>query len=376
MRNINQFDLPSKSYPNDDQVKLIPAFLNKFARSRDVNYLFKFANKISKESSISEKNKKWLEWYSKYQKSCDFVKNENNNLPRISYPNLPICDSVEEIKLLIRNNQFLIIEGETGSGKTTQLPKICIEMGLTSQGLVGVTQPRRIAARSVAERIASEMDSKVGDFVGWQIRFDKKISQKTALKVMTDGLLLSEINRDRLLSDYKVLIIDEAHERTLNIDFLLGYLWKLKEKRPDLKVILSSATVDATKFSNFLRGAPVFKVSGRTFPVEIEYLNDNELDEDMEALVVKSVLKIIKCYGNKDILIFFSTEREIKEAQVALKKLKLNQCEILPLFSRLVLMSKIRFLRKAIKDGSFCQLISQRRQLRCQILVLSLILAK
>ena len=166
MRNINQFDLPSKSYPNDDQVKLIPAFLNKFARSRDVNYLFKFANKISKESSISEKNKKWLEWYSKYQKSCDFVKNENNNLPRISYPNLPICDSVEEIKLLIRNNQFLIIEGETGSGKTTQLPKICVEMGLTSQGLVGVTQPRRIAARSVAERIASEMDSKVGDFVG------------------------------------------------------------------------------------------------------------------------------------------------------------------------------------------------------------------
>ena len=232
MRNINQFDLSSKSYPNDDQVKLIPAFLNKFARSRDVNYLFKFANKISKESSISEKNKKWLEWYSKYQKSCDFVKNENNNLPRISYPKLPICDSVEEIKLLIRNNQFLIIEGETGSGKTTQLPKICVEMGLTSQGLVGVTQPRRIAARSVAERIASEMDSKVGDFVGWQIRFDKKISQKTALKVMTDGLLLSEINRDRLLSDYKVLIIDEAHERSLNIDFLLGYLWKLKEKDP------------------------------------------------------------------------------------------------------------------------------------------------
>ena len=349
MRNINQFDLSSKSYPNDDQVKLIPAFLNKFARSRDVNYLFKFANKISKESSISEKNKKWLEWYSKYQKSCDFVKNENNNLPRISYPKLPICDSVEEIKLLIRNNQFLIIEGETGSGKTTQLPKICVEMGLTSQGLVGVTQPRRIAARSVAERIASEMDSKVGDFVGWQIRFDKKISQKTALKVMTDGLLLSEINRDRLLSDYKVLIIDEAHERSLNIDFLLGYLWKLKEKRPDLKVILSSATVDATKFSNFLRGAPVFKVSGRTFPVEIEYLNDNELDEDMEALVVKSVLKIIKCYGNKDILIFFSTEREIKEAQVALKKLKLNQCEILPLFSRLSINEQNQIFKKSNK---------------------------
>ena len=208
-------------------------------------------------------------------------------------------------------------------------------MGLASQGLIGVTQPRRIAARSVAERIASEMDSKVGDFVGWQIRFDKKLSKKTALKVMTDGLLLSEISKDRLLSDYKVLIIDEAHERSLNIDFLLGYLWKLKEKRPDLKVILSSATVDATKFSKFLRAAPVLKVLGRTFPVEIEYLNDNELDEDLEVLVIKSVLKIIKCYENKDILIFFSTEREIKETQVALKKLKLNQCEILPLFSRL-----------------------------------------
>ena len=215
-------------------------------------------------------------------------------------------------------------------------------MGLTSQGLVGVTQPRRIAARSVAERIASEMDSKLGDFVGWQIRFDKKLSKKTALKVMTDGLLLSEINKDRLLSDYKVLIIDEAHERSLNIDFLLGYLWKLKEKRPDLKVILSSATVDATKFSSFLRGAPVFKVLGRTFPVEIEYLNDNELDEDIEVLVVKSVLKIIKCNENKDILIFFSTEREIKEAQVALKKLRLSQCEILPLFSRLNINEQVQ----------------------------------
>ena len=178
MRNINQFDLSSKSYPNDDQVKLIPAFLNKFARSRDVNYLFKFANKISKNPRYLKKIKNGWNGTQSIKNHVILLKNENNNLPRISYPKLPICDSVEEIKLLIRNNQFLIIEGETGSGKTTQLPKICVEMGLTSQGLIGVTQPRRIAARSVAERIASEMDSKVGDFVGWQIRFDKKISQK------------------------------------------------------------------------------------------------------------------------------------------------------------------------------------------------------
>ena len=334
MVNLNELSLESDKYPGKEQIKFIPDLIRNFARSKDVHYLSKLIQKISEESSVIRKNERWSDWYSKYQKSYEMVSKKNDLNPHITYPNLPIRDSVAEIKKGISSNQFLIIEGATGSGKTTQIPKICVDMGLGGHGLIGVTQPRRIAARSVAERIADEIESKIGDFVGWQIRFDKQLSSTTTVKVMTDGLLLSEINKNQFLNDYKVIIIDEAHERSLNIDFLLGYLWRIRDKRPDLKVIISSATIDAQKFSRFFNNAPILKVSGRTFPVDIKYVESDE-ENDPEKLMTQSVLTIIQNYDEKDILIFLSTEREINETLIALKKLRLNQFEILPLFSRL-----------------------------------------
>ena len=348
MVNLNELSLESDKYPGKEQIKFIPDLIRNFARSKDVHYLSKLIQKISEESSVIRKNERWSDWYSKYQKSCDMVSKKNDLNPHITYPNLPIKDSVAEIKKGISSNQFLIIEGETGSGKTTQIPKICVEMGLGGHGLIGVTQPRRIAARSVAERIADEIESKIGDFVGWQIRFDKQLSSTTTVKVMTDGLLLSEINKNQFLNDYKVIIIDEAHERSLNIDFLLGYLWRIRDKRPDLKVIISSATIDAQKFSRFFNNAPILKVSGRTFPVDIKYLESDEEDES-EKLITQSVLTIIQNYDEKDILIFLSTEREIKETLIALKKLRLGQFEILPLFSRLSAREQNRIFVKTNK---------------------------
>ena len=247
MVNLNELSLESDKYPGKEQIKFIPDLIRNFARSRDVHYLSRLIQKISEESSVTRKNERWSDWYSKYQKSCDMVSKKNDLNPHITYSNLPIKDSVAEIKKGISSNQFLSIEGETGSGKTTQIPKICVEMGLGGYGLIGVTQPRRIAARSVAARITDEIESKIGDFVGWQIRFDKQLSSTTTVKVMTEGLLLSKWHKNQFLNDYKVIIIDEAHERSLNIDFLLGYLWRIRDKRPDLKVIISSATIDAQK---------------------------------------------------------------------------------------------------------------------------------
>ncbi|NVM98830.1 ATP-dependent RNA helicase HrpA [Arthrobacter sp. SDTb3-6] len=294
----------------------------------------------------------------------------------ITYPAaLPVSERREDLMAAIAANQVTIIAGETGSGKTTQIPKMCVELGLAEKGLIGHTQPRRLAARTVAERIASELDVKIGEEVGFQVRFTGHVGPQTKIKLMTDGILLAEIQRDKLLRKYSVLIIDEAHERSLNIDFILGYLRQILPQRPDLKVIITSATIDPERFAEHFASpggpAPIMEVSGRTFPVEIRYRplsgpakgeDDDELgagadrnrhggnredggnrEEDRDPLdAVGDAVEELSREAPGDILIFFSGEREIRDAAEALRgRIKTNprlrDAEILPLFARLSL---------------------------------------
>ena len=277
----------------------------------------------------------------KYQKSHEIFLKRQAKQPKPQYDGtLPVHERLDDIKTAIQNHQVTIICGETGSGKTTQLPKICLELGRGVAGLIGHTQPRRLAARSVAERIAEELGSNIGEAVGYKVRFNDHTSRDAYVKLMTDGILLAETQTDRFLTAYDTLIIDEAHERSLNIDFLLGYLKQLLPKRPDLKVIITSATIDAERFSRHFNHAPVIEVSGRTYPVEILYRPLNEQDEDeaeieMADAIVDAADELAR-YGEGDILVFLAGEREIREAAEALRKSPLRRDdEILPLFARL-----------------------------------------
>ncbi|MDO5710426.1 MAG: ATP-dependent RNA helicase HrpA [Micrococcales bacterium] len=280
----------------------------------------------------------------------------------IAYPEqLPVCARRDDIAAAIRNNQVVIVAGETGSGKTTQLPKICLELGRGVNGQIGHTQPRRIAARSVAERIAEELDIELGEQVGYQVRFTDHSNRDTLVKVMTDGVLLNELRRDRDLRRYDTIIIDEAHERSLNIDFILGYLKQLLPRRPDLKVIVTSATIDPEKFSRHFasdgRPAPIIEVSGRTYPVEVRYRplvrsqpsrkpggQPEDVEIDQVAGIVEAVEELWTEAGSADrgrdgagegILVFLSGEREIRDAADALTGLDLPGTQILPLYARL-----------------------------------------
>lgn len=258
----------------------------------------------------------------------------------IEFPeNLPVSQRKAEIQKLIAENQVVVIAGETGSGKTTQLPKMCLELGLGTKGLIGHTQPRRIAARSVAMRIAEELNTEPGGVVGYKVRFNDQISEQTQVKLMTDGILLAEIQTDRFLNQYDTLIIDEAHERSLNNDFILGYLKQLLPRRPDLKVIITSATIDVERFSRHFNNAPIIEVSGRTYPVEVRYrpiveLKDEESEQDQLQGILNAVDEL-QAEGRGDILIFLSGEREIRDTAEALEKQDLKYTEILPLFARL-----------------------------------------
>ncbi|MFT7598261.1 MAG: ATP-dependent helicase HrpA [Acidimicrobiales bacterium] len=257
----------------------------------------------------------------------------------ISYPpELPISERVAEISAAITDHQVVVVAGETGSGKSTQLPKICLELGRGVEGRIGHTQPRRLAARSVAERVAEELSVSVGNEVGFAVRFNDRVGANTRLKVMTDGILLAEIQRDRMLTGYDTLIIDEAHERSLNIDFLLGYLKQLLPRRPDLRLIITSATIDTERFSQHFGDAPVIEVTGRTHPVELRYrpLSGPEVAEDRDQSqgICDAVQDLVR-EGPGDILVFCSGEREIRDAADALGELKLNDTEIFPLFARL-----------------------------------------
>ncbi|MGF1665010.1 MAG: ATP-dependent RNA helicase HrpA [Acidimicrobiia bacterium] len=256
----------------------------------------------------------------------------------ISYPDLPITERRHDLLATIAEHQVVIVAGETGSGKSTQLPKLCLEARRGVAGLIGHTQPRRIAARSIAERVAEELGTEVGGLVGYTVRFADQVGDDTLIRVMTDGILLAEIHRDPRLGRYDTIIIDEAHERSLNIDFLLGYLQRLLPDRPDLKVIITSATIDTARFAEHFGGAPVVEVSGRTFPVEVRYrpLDDPDQPEprDQPQGIADAVAELA-AEGTGDILVFCSGEREIGDAADAITELNLRHTEILPLFGRL-----------------------------------------
>ncbi|MDP4536791.1 ATP-dependent RNA helicase HrpA [Alkalimonas collagenimarina] len=256
----------------------------------------------------------------------------------LNYPaELPVVGKKDDIKAAIAKHQLVVIAGETGSGKTTQIPKICLELGRGVAGMIGHTQPRRLAARSVSNRIAEELSCEQGKEVGFKIRFGDHTSEHTLVKLMTDGVLLAEMQQDRFLNQYDTIIIDEAHERSLNIDFLLGYLKQLLPKRPDLKVIITSATIDPQRFSKHFNDAPVIEVSGRTYPVEVRYrpgLEQEDKDRDQLQGLFDAVEELYR-EPPGDILVFLNGEREIRDTADALQKLNLPHTEILPLYSRL-----------------------------------------
>ncbi|MFC3117046.1 ATP-dependent RNA helicase HrpA [Cellvibrio fontiphilus] len=270
---------------------------------------------------------------------------------QIEFPPLPVCEKRDEIAQIIANHQVVVLAGETGSGKTTQIPKICLSIGRGVKGLIGHTQPRRIAANTVANRIAEELKTTLGDKVGYQVRFSDQSTENTLIKVMTDGILLAEIQNDPFLNKYDTLIIDEAHERSLNIDFLLGYLKQLLPKRPDLKLIITSATIDLERFSQHFNNAPIIEVSGRTYPVEVWYRplyefensDDSEAEPDQYAAIVDAVheIELHEKTGSGqrggDILVFLSGEREIREAAEALRKAQFAHMEVIPFYARLSL---------------------------------------
>ena len=263
-----------------------------------------------------------------------------DNLPTPNFPDeLPVSERRNEIIEKIQAHQVIVITGETGSGKTTQLPKICLTAGRGINGFVGCTQPRRIAARTIATRVASELNTQVGHAVGYKVRFSDHIGPESYIKFMTDGILLAETQSDRYLEQYDTLIIDEAHERSLNIDFLLGYLKQLLPRRPDLKVIITSATIDTLRFAKHFNDAPIIEVSGRTYPVEVFYhpLADEKENQDkqLQEAIVDAVDEISIYDKQADILIFLPGEREIRETTETLRKHRLFNTEILPLFARL-----------------------------------------
>jgi ATP-dependent helicase HrpA len=260
------------------------------------------------------------------------------SVPRIRYPQaLPVSQHRDEIAVAIRDHQVVIVAGETGSGKTTQLPKICLELGRGVRGMIGHTQPRRLAARTVAERIAEELAVPVGAAVGWKVRFTDRAADDTLVKLMTDGILLAELSSDPMLLQYDTLIIDEAHERSLNIDFVLGYLKRLLPRRPDLKVIITSATIDPDRFSRHFDGAPVLEVSGRSYPVQIRYRPYGEVvdDDRDQTQAICDALAELRAEGPGDVLVFLSGEREIRDTADAVRALGLPDTDILPLYARL-----------------------------------------
>ena len=263
-------------------------------------------------------------------------------------PALPVSQKRDEIARAVAAHPVVIVCGETGSGKTTQIPKILLAMGRGAAGMIGHTQPRRIAARSVAARIAEELQVELGGLVGYKVRFHDRVGVRSVIKLMTDGILLAETQGDPLLRAYGTIIIDEAHERSVNIDFLLGFLKKLLEKRQDLKLIVTSATIDAEKFSSHFNGAPVVEVSGRLYPVEVRYRpvggdqEDTTRDEEENALAA-AVQEACRA-GPGDVLVFLPGEREIRDAAEVLRRSPLN-LEILPLYSRLSVAEQDRVFR-------------------------------
>ncbi len=273
--------------------------------------------------------------------SAQRVNQRRSSLPRIQYPeDLPVSARAAELIELIKGNPVIVVAGETGSGKTTQLPKICLEAGFGGRGMIGCTQPRRVAALSVSRRIAEELGVEWGREVGAKIRFTDRTGPQTLIKMLTDGMLLSEIQGDPLLSDYEVIIVDEAHERSLNIDFLLGYLVQLREKRPDLRIIITSATIDTASFAKAFGGAPIVEVTGRTYPVDVVYAPVDEMLEDPGEIsyteaAARAVEEVVLEDEPGDILVFLPTERDIRDCRELLEDRIGERTELIMLFGRL-----------------------------------------
>jgi len=295
-----------------------------------------------------EANQAWQNLLNKLTRSLAKVAERQKSLPKIEYDDaLPVAAKKADLVELIKHNQVVVIAGETGSGKTTQIPKICLEAGLGIHGKIGCTQPRRLAAKSVAERISEELGSTLGQVVGYQVRFLDQVHDNSLIKVMTDGILLAEVQNDRYLSQYEAIIIDEAHERSINIDFLLGILKQLLSKRPDLKVIITSATIDTQRFADHFtingKRPPVVEVSGRTYPVELRYRPlsvyeddaGNEIEQDMVTGIIDAIDELAHEDPFGDVLVFQIGERDIKETAEALRKHQLKNTEIVPLYARL-----------------------------------------
>lgn len=320
---------------------------------RDRHALRQQWRKVEREQDAVKAEAALAQLEQRLQQSEALVQARRQRVPVLNYPDLPVAARREEVVAAIRNHQVVVLAGETGSGKTTQLPKLCLEAGRGIHGLIGHTQPRRIAARSVAARIAEELGSTLGDLVGYKVRFTDETRPDSLIKLMTDGVLLAELRSDRFLQQYDTLIIDEAHERSLNIDFLLGYLRQLLPKRPDLKVIITSATIDVERFSSHFENAPVLVVEGRTYPVEVWYRpiseetvtsDEDDLFDDIEEAIPRAVLEAVEeCLAHEksqrkppgDILVFSSTEREIRDIAEVLRKYGPPHTEILPLYARL-----------------------------------------
>ncbi len=303
------------------------------------------------------------QWLERFQASVAKVEARRQSVPVMRYDDsLPIAAKRDEIKAALEKHQVLVIAGETGSGKTTQLPKICLEIGRGVHGLIGHTQPRRLAARSVATRVAEEIGTPLGELVGYQVRFEDQSKDSSLIKLMTDGILLAETQHDRFLERYDTIIVDEAHERSLNIDFLLGYLKTLLPRRPDLKVIITSATIDLERFSEHFNGAPIVEVSGRTFPVDTWYRplaaetdeDGNRVEDDLT--VDQGILAALdeidaheRSIGKRpgDVLVFLPGEREIRDAAEVLRKANLKFTEVLPLYARLTPAEQQKIFRPA-----------------------------
>lgn len=334
---------------------------SKAALRRDERWVARQLQRLQAGATKRVEHARAAQLLERLHRSLKVVASREQSLSAIHYPEaLPITASLEAIKSAISAHQVVIVAGETGSGKTTQLPKLCADMGFGLRGRIGHTQPRRLAARSVAARIADELDVKLGEQVGFQFRFHSQCSDESRIKLMTDGILLAEIARDRFLNEYDVLIIDEAHERSLNIDFLLGYLKLLLPKRPELKIIVTSATIDVQRFAEFFDQAPVLQIPGRSYPVRVEYIDDTDIARPadkqspeqlgkanpQEARVVDLPARVefaLQCIANDltaqnpsapDVLVFLPGEREIRELSHSLRK-SIAAFEVLPLYARL-----------------------------------------
>jgi ATP-dependent helicase HrpA len=306
-------------------------------------------HELRKQSPVDEA--KLAQWLQRFEASRAKVEARRLSVPVMRYDDaLPIAAKRDEIKAAISKHQVVVIAGETGSGKTTQLPKICLELGRGVHGLIGHTQPRRLAARSVATRVAEEIGTPLGELVGYQVRFEDQSNERSLIKLMTDGILLAETQHDRYLEKYDTIIVDEAHERSLNIDFLLGFLKTLLLRRPDLKLIITSATIDLQRFSEHFDGAPIVEVSGRTFPVDTWYRplaaeqdeDGNRVEEDLSVdqailATLDEISAFEKSEGKRpgDVLVFLPGEREIRDAAEVLRKANLRLTEVLPLYARL-----------------------------------------